>query len=47
MNEALGLPLTFGLVGELVVNNRLGHKVAAEGFKGPALDPSTEGQDAE
>ncbi len=46
MNKALGLPLTIGLMGELVENNRLGRKVTAEGFKGPALDPSTEGQDA-
>ena len=47
MNEALGLPLTIGLMGELVKNKELGHEVAAEGFKGPALDPSTKGQDAE
>jgi hypothetical protein len=31
---------------ELVKNNELGCKVAAEGFKGPALDPSTKGWDA-
>ncbi len=47
MNEAPGLPLTVGLMGELIKNNGLGHKVAAEGFKGPALDSSTGGQDAE
>ncbi len=47
MNKAPGLPLTIGLMGELVKNIRLGRKVAAEGFEGPALDPSTEGQDAE
>ncbi len=47
MNEAPGLLLTVSLMGELVKNNGLGRKVAAEGFKGPALDPSTEGQDAE
>ncbi len=47
MNKAPGLPLTVGLMGELVKNDKLGHKVAAEGFKGPALDPSTEGRDAE
>ncbi len=41
MNEAPGLPLTVGLMGELVENNELGRKVAAEGFKGPALNPST------
>ncbi len=46
MNEAPDLPLTIGLMGELIENNRLGHKVAAEGFEGPALDPSTKGQDA-
>ena len=46
-NEALDLPLTIGLMGELVKNNELGCKVAAEGFKGPALDPFTKGQNAE
>jgi hypothetical protein len=46
VNKAPGLPLTVGLMGELVKNNGLGHKVAAEGFKGPALDPFTKGQDA-
>ncbi len=44
MNEAPGLPLTVGLMGELVENKELGHKVVAEGFKGPALDPSTKGR---
>jgi hypothetical protein len=47
VNEAPGLLLTIGLMGELVENKELGCKVAAEGFKGPALDPSIEGQDAE
>ncbi len=47
MNEVLGLPLTIGLMGELIKNNGLRHEVAVEGFKGPALDPSTKGQDAE
>ncbi len=46
MNEAPGLPLTVGLMRDLVENNKLGRKVAAEGFQGPALDPSTKGQDA-
>jgi hypothetical protein len=46
VNEAPGLPLTIGLMGELIENNKLGRKVAAVGFKGLALDPSTEGQDA-
>ncbi len=43
MNKAPGLPLTIGLMGELVENKELGHKVAGEGFEGPALDPSAEG----
>ncbi len=47
MNEALGLLLTVGLMGELVQNNELGCKVAAEGFEGPALDPFTEGWNGE
>jgi hypothetical protein len=47
MNEAPGLPLTVGLMRELIKNNGSGREVAAEGFKGPALDPSTKGQDAE
>ncbi len=34
-------------MGELNKGNGLGHKVAAEGFKGPGLDPSNEGQDKE
>jgi hypothetical protein len=46
VNEAPGLPLTVGLMGELVKNNELGSEVAAEGFKGPALDPFTKGQNA-
>ncbi len=46
MNKAPGLLLKVGLIGELLKNNRLGHKVAAEGSKGPVLDPSTKGQDA-
>ena len=46
MNKAPGLPLTIGLMGELVQNNELGRKVAAEGLEGPALDPFTEGQNA-
>ncbi len=41
MSEALGLPLTVGLIGELTKNNELGRKVVAEGFKGLALQPST------
>jgi hypothetical protein len=32
---------------ELVKDNGLGCKVAAEGFEGPGLDPSNEGQDKE
>jgi hypothetical protein len=34
-------------MGKLVNNNGLGHKVVAEGFKGPGLDPSTKEQDKE
>jgi hypothetical protein len=44
MNKAPGLPLTVGLIGKLAKNKELGREVTAEGFKGPALDPSTEGQ---
>ncbi len=47
MNKAPGLPLTVGLMGELVKNKELGREVAAEGFEGPALDPSVEGCNAE
>jgi hypothetical protein len=47
MNEAPGLPLTIGLMGELVKNNELGCKVVAEGLNGPTLDPFTKGQTAE
>jgi hypothetical protein len=47
VNEAPGLLLTIGLMGELVDNKELGCKVAAEGFEGSALDPSTKGWDVE
>jgi hypothetical protein len=47
VNKALGLPLTVGPMGELVENKEVGRKVAAEGFKGPALDPSAKGGNAE
>jgi hypothetical protein len=46
VNKAPGLPLTVGLMGELVKNNKLGREVAAQGFVGPALDPSADGQEA-
>ena len=46
VNKAPGLPLTVGPMGELIKNKKVGCLMAAEGFKGPALDPSTEGQDA-
>jgi hypothetical protein len=46
VNEAPGLPLNVGLMGELVENKEVGHEVAAEGFKGPALDPSAKGGNA-
>ncbi len=41
MNEAPGLSLIVGQMGELDENNELGCKVAAEGNEVPALDPST------
>jgi hypothetical protein len=47
VNKAPGLPLTIGLIGELVEKNELERKVAAEGFKGPALEPFTKGLNAE
>jgi hypothetical protein len=34
-------------MGELVEDNRLGRKVAAEGFEGPGLDRSHEVEDEE
>jgi hypothetical protein len=43
MNKAPGLPLSVGLMGELIENKKVGHKVSAEGFKGLALDPSARG----
>jgi hypothetical protein len=46
VNKAPGLLLTVGLMGELVKNNELKHKVAAEGFEGSALDPFTKGRNA-
>jgi hypothetical protein len=46
VNKAPGLPLTIGLMGELIKNNGMGREVVADGFEGPALDPSTGGQDA-
>jgi hypothetical protein len=46
MNKAPDLPLTIGIMEELVKNAELGHKVAAEGFKEPALDPFPQGQNA-
>jgi hypothetical protein len=46
VNEALGLSLTVGLMGE-VKNKEVGCKVAAEGFEKPALNPSAEGGNAE
>jgi hypothetical protein len=45
MNEAPGLPLIVNCMGELVEDNGLGRKVAAEGLEGPGLDPSNKGQD--
>jgi hypothetical protein len=47
MNEAPGLPLIVNQMVKLVKDNRLGRKVAAEGFEGPGLDLSNKGQDEE
>ncbi len=47
VNEAPGLPLIINHMGEHIEDNRLGREVAAEGFKGPGLDPSHEGEDKE
>jgi hypothetical protein len=47
INKAPGLPLIVDRMGELVEDNELGCKVAAEGFEGPGLDPSNKGQDKE
>ncbi len=47
INEAPGLPLIVDHMGELIEDNQLGREVAAEGFKGPGLDPSNKGQDEE
>jgi hypothetical protein len=46
MNKALGLLLTVDLMEELIENKELRHKVAAEGFEGPGLDPSAKGRNA-
>ncbi len=47
VNKAPGLPSTIDLMGELVENKEVGCLVAAEGFEGPALDPSAKGGYAE
>ncbi len=47
INKAPGLPLIVDCMGELIEDNELGCEVAAEGFKGPGLDPSNKGQDEE
>ncbi len=46
VNKASGLPLTLGPMGKLVKNKDVGCLVAAEEFKGPALDPSAKGGNA-
>jgi hypothetical protein len=43
INEAPGLPLNVGPMGELIKNKKVGRLVAAEGFEGPSLDPSAGG----
>ncbi len=47
VNEVPGLPLTVDLMGELFKNKEVRCLVAAAGFKGPALDPSAKGGNAE
>ncbi len=47
IKKAPGLPLIVNHMGELIKDNGLGCKVAAEGFEGPGLDPSNKGQDKE
>jgi hypothetical protein len=47
VNKAPGLPLTVDLMRELIENREVGHLVAAEGYKEPALDPSAKGGNAE
>jgi hypothetical protein len=47
INKAPGLPLIVNHMGELIEDNGLECKVAAEGFKGPGLHPSHEGEDEE
>jgi hypothetical protein len=47
VNKAPGLPLIVDHMGELIENDVLGCKVAAEGFEGPGLDPSNGGRDEE
>ncbi len=44
--QGSGPPVDCWYMGELAKNKELGREVVAEGFKGPALDPSTEGRDA-
>jgi hypothetical protein len=46
VNETPGLPLTISLIGEIVEYKEVGCKVAAEGSKGLALDPSAKGGNA-
>jgi hypothetical protein len=47
INKTPGLLLTVGPMGELIENIEVRHEVAVEGFKGPALDPSARGGNAE
>ena len=46
MNKTPGLLLTVGQMGELIETKDLGREVAAEGFKGPGLDPSAKEHNA-
>ncbi len=47
INKAPGLPLIVNRMGELIEDNGLGLEVAAEGFEGPGLDRSHEGENEE
>ncbi len=47
IKEAPGLILIVNYMGELVEDNGLGREVEDEGFKGPGLDHSHEGEDEE
>ncbi len=47
IKQAPGLPLIVNHMGELVEDNVLGREVEDEGFEGPGLDRSHEGENEE